>query len=74
MVALLERCKAGLKPGGFIWIKENICKQVRAQLWKLAHPVEVRRWRMVHRPQMLSMPHCTGVHRSSGPGLPAACR
>jgi hypothetical protein len=29
-VALLfSRCRQGLKPGGLIFIKENICKQVR---------------------------------------------
>lgn len=25
-VAFFDRCKAGLKPGGFVVVKENICK------------------------------------------------
>ena len=27
LLALLERCKAGLKPGGMIVIKENVCER-----------------------------------------------
>ena len=27
VLKLLERCKPGLRPGGFIFIKENICRE-----------------------------------------------